>query len=69
MDYKVQNLWNGTPSPSAHVNCKIRARGDDSLEVEIDAPFYGTCPVPAGEPGKPFLTLWDYEGTDLQLFS
>ncbi|MCL4153121.1 UNVERIFIED_CONTAM: hypothetical protein GTU68_003897, partial [Idotea baltica] len=60
--FTIKTTWEGKAIPENEtVSIGLKAVGNSGdILMAIDAPFYDD-PAPAGEPGQPFLGLWDYE--------
>lgn len=62
-DLRIDREWDGTP---AHAGESVLVRlvdGGDTLDVHVDAPYYGDPPPDA--PVGPLWGLWDHEVVEL----
>jgi len=61
MEFTIKHTWDDLPV--SHEPVTIALKSDNAgLLMEVNAPFFNDPPAPLGEPGKPFSSLWDYEG-------
>ena len=60
--YTIDSTWNGDPVDHNPVEISLtRCNDDDSLLVDISAPFFDDPSPEGGKPGEAFFKLWDYE--------
>lgn len=64
MIFEIATQWDGKPIDHAPVKIKLQKALNESISLEIDAPFFDD-PKPDGVAGKPFPQLWDYEGNHI----
>ncbi|XP_069487156.1 UPF0462 protein C4orf33 homolog [Ambystoma mexicanum] len=60
MEFKIEHTWDEFPVIHEPVTIGIKPTKEGVL-MQVSAPFFNDPPAPAGDPGKPFPGLWDYE--------
>ena len=61
MEFKIEKTWDNQNISHKPVNLKLLS-STSSVKLMVDAPYFGDCPFPPAESGKPCANLWDYEG-------
>ncbi|XP_019621429.1 PREDICTED: DNA ligase 1-like [Branchiostoma belcheri] len=70
LNFSITTTWNSTPiAQPLNFSLESGERPGSTptdppvpgLTVNMDLPFYGVDPAPAGPPGQPFDQLWNYE--------
>jgi len=57
---RIETLWNGKAVPDAHHIVIEWVEFPQSIELRVDAPYYG-APAPPEEPPGPTDKLWEHE--------
>ena len=58
--FSIEKTWDGKPINHKPVEIKL-SPAEDSLVIEISAPFFDDPAPEKGKMGEAFFKLWDYE--------
>ena len=61
MQFAIETTWDDQPIKHDSVKFKFSLNDENSLKIDIVAPFFNSPDKPNYKPGDNF-NLWDYEG-------
>ena len=65
MELRIAKTWDGQRLPEGEVAVVRLELGEETLRIEVDAPFFGD-PAP-NAPSGPCWALWEHEVVELAL--
>ena len=66
LNFTISKRWDGRKEgKSGNVMLSLEQGKNETVVVNILAPFFGNPKPPGGAPGTPYIHLWDYETVEL----
>ena len=62
LTFEITQQWDGRPTGHDPITLQLSKSDENTITMEVNAPFFNDPGNPGGEAGKPFDQLWDYEG-------